>query len=48
MFGREREQAGLLVEPHPEYAVDPTDEKALADFRNKIWCVLLSPDGFLG
>ena len=38
MFGREREQAGLLVEPYSEHAVDPADETALAEFRNKIWC----------
>ncbi|KAJ3543082.1 hypothetical protein NM688_g5900 [Phlebia brevispora] len=37
MFGREREQAGILIEPHPKYAVDPDDEAALAEFRNKIW-----------
>ncbi len=40
MFGREREQAGLLVEPHPERVIDPNDEGALAEFRNKIWYVL--------
>ncbi|THG99107.1 hypothetical protein EW026_g3199 [Hermanssonia centrifuga] len=37
MFGREREQAGILIEPNPEFAIDPTDEAALAAFRNKIW-----------
>ena len=37
MFGREREQAGVLIEPQPEYAIDPNDERALAEFRNKIW-----------
>ena len=39
MFGREREQAGILVEPIEEYTVTPGDDAALAVFRNKIWCV---------
>ena len=42
MFGREREQAGMLIEPHPDHAVDPNDEVALAEFRNKIWSVAQS------
>ncbi|GJE99727.1 acetyl-CoA synthetase-like protein [Phanerochaete sordida] len=37
MFGREREQPGILVEPSAEHAIDPRDEKALVAFRNKIW-----------
>ncbi|EKM59937.1 uncharacterized protein PHACADRAFT_206156 [Phanerochaete carnosa HHB-10118-sp] len=37
MFGREREQPGIIVEPQPAYAVDPNDMAALAKFRNKIW-----------
>ncbi|KAJ3555779.1 hypothetical protein NM688_g2383 [Phlebia brevispora] len=37
IFGRGREQAGVLIEPAPEYAVDPDDEDALTEFRNKIW-----------
>ncbi|KIJ62359.1 hypothetical protein HYDPIDRAFT_114895 [Hydnomerulius pinastri MD-312] len=37
MFGRERNQVGILIEPRPEYAVDVGDEKAVADVRNKIW-----------
>jgi hypothetical protein len=39
-FGRERSQVGLLVEPTEAHAVDPTDEKALAAFRNEIWGVV--------
>lgn len=39
MFGRGRLQAGILVEPKPEYSFDPSDEAKLADFRNKIWYV---------
>ena len=37
MFGRERAQPGLIVEPYPQYAIDPDDADALAEFRNKIW-----------
>ena len=37
MFGREREQPGILIEPQPEHAVDLDDEAALVAFRNKIW-----------
>ena len=39
MFGREREQAGVLVEPNPAHAIDPNDSSALAEFRNKLWFV---------
>ena len=35
MFGREQEQAGILIEPRQ--AVAPDDEQALIDFRNQIW-----------
>ncbi|KAF8838098.1 putative aminoadipate reductase [Paxillus ammoniavirescens] len=37
MFGRGRSQAGVLVEPRSEYAIDVTDDKQVAEFRNKIW-----------
>ena len=37
MFGRQREQAGLLVELEAEHAFSPDDEAALIAFRNKIW-----------
>ena len=40
MFGRGRFQAGILVEPRAEFAFDPVDEVALAEFRNEIWCAL--------
>ncbi|KZT20031.1 putative nonribosomal peptide synthetase [Neolentinus lepideus HHB14362 ss-1] len=40
MFGRERDQVGILVEPKPQYAFDPSDKAALAAFRNKIWPVV--------
>ena len=39
MFGRGRNQCGVLIEPQPAYAVDPADEAALVKFRNDIWCV---------
>ncbi|KIJ62360.1 hypothetical protein HYDPIDRAFT_114897 [Hydnomerulius pinastri MD-312] len=37
MFGRERNQVGVLIEPRPEYAIDATDDKAIAELRNQIW-----------
>lgn len=37
MFGREQEQAGLLVEVASDYAFPSNDENALVDFRKKIW-----------
>ena len=37
MFGRERHQVGVLIEPRAGYAVDVNDEKAVAEFRNQIW-----------
>ncbi|KAH7890598.1 acetyl-CoA synthetase-like protein [Phlebopus sp. FC_14] len=40
MFGRERHQVGILIEPHPEYVVDTANDKAVAEFRNKIWPVV--------
>ncbi|KZT23998.1 putative aminoadipate reductase [Neolentinus lepideus HHB14362 ss-1] len=40
MFGRGRDQVGIIIEPTPEFAIDPKDEKALGEFRNKIWPVV--------
>ncbi|KAF9235375.1 putative nonribosomal peptide synthetase [Melanogaster broomeanus] len=37
MFGRERNQVGILIEPRLEHVVDIQDDKAIAEFRNKIW-----------
>ncbi|KAF9238231.1 putative nonribosomal peptide synthetase, partial [Melanogaster broomeanus] len=37
MFGRERNQVGILVEPRAEHVVDIRDDKAIAELRNKIW-----------
>ena len=39
MFGRGRNQCGILIEPHSQYVIDPSDQSALVDFRNKIWIV---------
>lgn len=43
MFGREREQPGVLLEPAAAHALDPGDEAALVRFRNAIWCALPTP-----
>ncbi|KAF8121589.1 acetyl-CoA synthetase-like protein [Boletus edulis] len=37
MFGRERNQVGVLIEPRPKHAIDANDERAVAEFRNQIW-----------
>ncbi|PBK96038.1 acetyl-CoA synthetase-like protein [Armillaria gallica] len=37
MFGRGQFQAGVLVEPKPQFALDPGDETKVANFRNLIW-----------
>ena len=42
MFGRGKNQCGILIELHPQYAFDLDDQAALVEFRNKIWCVLNS------
>lgn len=39
MFGRGKNQCGILVEPRPEHAIDPSDTQALVTFRNQIWYV---------
>ena len=39
MFGRERHQVGVLVEPRPEHAVDVMDDNAVAAFKTAIWSV---------
>ncbi|KAJ7496484.1 putative aminoadipate reductase, partial [Mycena latifolia] len=38
MFGRERNQVGVLIEPSPK--LDPKDEQQLEKFRNLIWPVI--------
>ena len=40
MFGRGRFNAGILVDPKPQYKFDPKDSKKLAEFRNIIWYVI--------
>lgn len=41
MFGRGRFQAGVLVDPKPNFKFDPSDEIKLAAFRNTIWYVAI-------
>ncbi|KAJ7157427.1 putative aminoadipate reductase [Mycena filopes] len=40
VFGRERNQVGVLIEPNPQQTLDPTDEREVAQFRNLIWPVV--------
>lgn len=37
MFGRGRFYPGVVIDPKPSFKFDPSDEKALSDFRNLIW-----------
>lgn len=37
MFGRGKFNAGVIIDPFPQYAFDPADTTKLAEFRNKIW-----------
>ena len=41
MFGRGKFNAGVLIDPRPEFVFDPADETKLIDFRNAIWCAIL-------
>jgi hypothetical protein len=40
VFGQAHAQAGILVEPKAEYAIDVADQDQLIKFRNLIWLVL--------
>ncbi|KIK55529.1 hypothetical protein GYMLUDRAFT_837603 [Collybiopsis luxurians FD-317 M1] len=40
MFGRQRDQPGVLLEPSAEHQIDVKDESQVAAFRNKIWPVI--------
>ncbi|KAH7879221.1 uncharacterized protein C8R40DRAFT_1166466 [Lentinula edodes] len=37
VFGRQRDQAGILIEPTPDNQTDVANEAAISQFRNKIW-----------
>ncbi|KAF8174362.1 hypothetical protein K438DRAFT_1849366 [Mycena galopus ATCC 62051] len=40
VFGRERNQLGVLIEPSQQYVIDPTDAQQILNFRNLIWPVI--------
>ncbi|KAH9475986.1 putative NRPS-like protein biosynthetic cluster [Psilocybe cubensis] len=40
MFGREREQAGVLIELKPAFAIDPSNEDELIKMRNMLWPIV--------
>ncbi|KAJ7055851.1 putative aminoadipate reductase [Mycena amicta] len=40
MFGRERNQIGVLIEPAHGHVIDPRDDKQLGEFRNLVWSVV--------
>lgn len=37
MFGRERSQVGVLVDPSADHFIDVNDEEQIARFRNLVW-----------
>ena len=39
VFGRERDQAGVLIEVKPPFQIDVKDESAVIELRNAIWSV---------
>ena len=39
MFGHAHSQAGILIEPTAEHAIDVDDEDQLIKFRNLVWLV---------
>jgi hypothetical protein len=39
VFGHAHDQAGILIEPKAEYAIDVGDEDQLIKFRNLLWLV---------
>ncbi|KAL1679182.1 hypothetical protein EV122DRAFT_210432 [Schizophyllum commune] len=40
MFGRGRDEAGILIEPAPAHQVDVDDDTAVATYRNAVWPVI--------
>ncbi|KAF8192961.1 putative aminoadipate reductase [Pholiota molesta] len=40
MFGRSRDQAGVLIEVKPPFAIDVKDTTALTGLRNKLWPIV--------
>jgi hypothetical protein len=40
MFGRERSQNGVLVEPKKEYLFEVNDDAKLESFKDAIWFVV--------
>ncbi|KZT27278.1 acetyl-CoA synthetase-like protein, partial [Neolentinus lepideus HHB14362 ss-1] len=40
MFGRGRNQVGVLIEPRQEHLMNTDDPASLADFRNQIWSIV--------
>lgn len=37
MFGRNHDQAGVLLELSASSSIDENDTKQIADFRNRLW-----------
>ncbi len=41
MFGRERDQPGVLIELEPKYAINVNDEQEVIKARNLVWSAVL-------
>ena len=41
MFGRERDQPGVLIELEPTYAIDVNVEQEVIKGRNLVWSVVV-------
>lgn len=37
IFGRGKFNTGVVIDPAPQYAFDPSDKEKLSEFRNLIW-----------
>ena len=46
VFGQAHSQAGILIEPTAESAIDTGDEQQLIKFRNLIWLVYSLNDDY--
>ncbi|KAG6855913.1 hypothetical protein H0H87_009479 [Tephrocybe sp. NHM501043] len=40
IIGREHDQAGILIEPKPEHAIEVDDDVEVATLRNKLWPII--------
>ena len=46
MFGRGQDQPGVVIELMSEHAIDPSDENAVIEVRNKLWYIQIFWDSY--